>query len=167
MVIIFTFVPYELWFKQTGFIVCTAGPGAVVPQQVYRFVNYGHNSSAGNMQQNQWFLRPIMPVIVRWFTLPLPLTHSHGRVTCTAFIAHCLRQLQDLTLSLPLTHSHGRVTHSIYCTPSTSVTGSHSQSQSHYSDLVTLSVLVMYCLCQSQDFSSLSPSSLVEALSSW
>ena len=110
------------------------------------------------MQQNQWFLRPIMPVIVRWFTLPLPLTHSHGRVTCTAFIAHCLRQLQDLTLSLPLTHSHGRVTHSIYCTPSTSVTGSHSQSQSHYSDLVTLSVLVMYCLCQSQDFSSLSPS---------
>ena len=128
MVIIFTFVPYELWFKQTGFIVCTAGPGAVVPQQVYRFVNYGHNSSAGNMQQNQWFLRPIMPVIVRWFTLPLPLPlpwscHSHS-IYCTLSASVTGSYFQSPSHTLPWScHSH-----SIYCTPSASVTGSHSQS---------------------------------------
>ncbi|KAK7095642.1 filaggrin-like isoform X2 [Littorina saxatilis] len=39
------------------------GPG-VVPQQVFRFVNFNqHANTPTNLQPNQWFLRPIMPVI--------------------------------------------------------------------------------------------------------
>ncbi|XP_025081354.1 uncharacterized protein LOC112556500 isoform X5 [Pomacea canaliculata] len=38
-------------------------PAGAIPQQVFRFVNYGQTAGANVPQNNQWVLRPIMPVM--------------------------------------------------------------------------------------------------------
>ena len=97
-------------------LVCTAGPGAVVPQQVYRFVNYGQNNSTGNVQQNQWFLRPIMPVMVRLFTPAFALTVSDTAMVqiLTVFLPHTM--LVIVCLFTSCFHTLPWCTYSFYCT---------------------------------------------------
>ena len=132
-------------------LVCTAGPGAVVPQQVYRFVNYGQNNSTGNVQQNQWFLRPIMPVMVRLITPACALTVSDTAMVqiLTVFLPHTMLVIECLFTSC--FHTLPWCSYNFYCTLCQSqYVSSHLLSLSYtaivqlHSVLHTMSVIVCF-----------------------